>query len=122
VAAAALVVGLVGCGGEGAHVDGLFQVAASPVTLTDESPGLQFFAKTTKDVDIFKVVITAPTGTELLLEGKNNTFYEGQVISLQDDDEAFIWITGQWTFRFVGKLSRGGQESFDVIETVKVSL
>ena len=118
----ALVTALLGCGGEGAHIDGLFNVSAKPVTLDDNSPGLQFFARSTADVDVFKVVVSTPNGEELIIEGNNATVYEGQLIQMQEDDTGFYWIAGQWSFRFVGNLSRGTRASFDVTELVSVGL
>jgi hypothetical protein len=117
----AVAVALLGCGGD-VHMDGLFSVSAMPVTLVDESQGLQFFARTTKDVEIFKVVVTNPQGIVMTLEGNDLLLYEGEVLQLQQEDEAYNWTAGQWSFRFVGNIARGNRESFDTTELFGVGL
>jgi len=60
------------------------------------------------------------TFTELL--GNDSLLLEGDLLQLQQDDEAWVKLSGEWSFRFVGNLAREGGDSFDTTELLTVSM
>jgi hypothetical protein len=89
--------------------------------LNTSSFSLTFFAKCTNDdVKMTKVLITDPDGVSTWTYMLNGTTYvRNQEFGLQDAGHSYDWLTGHWTFEFIGTRVTNG-ESFDITITLFV--
>lgn len=116
-----------GCGGGDSGptapqgpADPSFTISSVNVPLQGGAEGIQFFARSTKDISLIRVNIKNPVGTESIFNVNGNVFLTDELIALQDANVGYVRASGSWTFRFVGN-HEPGKESFDVTQTLNVS-
>ncbi|MFN3595713.1 MAG: hypothetical protein ACK41D_00405 [Rubricoccaceae bacterium] len=97
-----------------------FQIASVVVPLVDGTQGLQFAATPSADVSIIRVDVRNPLGNQIVFSPQNTIVLQNQAFPLQSPNEAYIRVSGTWTFRFVGQLAAGTQQTFDVTTTLNV--
>ena len=99
-----------------------FAIASQVVTLVDNSQGLQFFVTPSKDVTLNLIEIRNPLGQGGAVPIQNLNILGGSSEALQDSDEGFNRVSGDWRFRFRGSSTADGPSAtFDVTTTVSVS-
>ncbi len=98
-----------------------FSIASVVVPFGDGTQGLQFAATPNADVRLIRVDIRNPLGNNRTFSPQNAVQLQGETVALQNDDEAYVRVSGTWNFRFVGARAAGGQETFDVTVPLDVS-
>jgi hypothetical protein len=97
-----------------------FNISSVNVDLQGGAQGIQFFARTNKDISLIRVNIKNPIGNQDVYNVGGNVFLTDEVIALQDANFGYVRVSGTWEFRFVGNLEPGKQ-SFDVTQPLNVS-
>lgn len=97
-----------------------FNIASQTVEFPDGSDGIVFFVLPSEDVVLVRVDIRNPRGQTATFNAGSTTIVQGQEFPLQDANEAYIRISGTWSFTFVGRRAAGDQTSFEVTQTVTV--
>lgn len=99
-----------------------FTITAQPVTLSDGSAGLTFFARcTTDDINLIKVVVGFPDGTSQTYNAGDAAIVENQNFGCQDQGYGYPKLLGTWSFTFVGNKAAGDKSSFNVTTTLNVT-
>lgn len=98
-----------------------FQIASIVVPFGDGTQGLQFAARPSADVSLVRVDITNPVGNSIVFSPQTAIVLSGQAVQLQNANEAYFRVSGNWTFRFVGSRAAGSQATFDVTTSLPVS-
>lgn len=120
---------VVGCGGNGGNNNPVapakdpppaFNMASIKVQCNDGSDCIQFFARPDKDVLLVKVVITPPAGDKITFNFGSATVVANESIGLQNANQAYLRISGEWKFVFTGNLATGDKSSFEVTATISV--
>jgi hypothetical protein len=85
----------------------VFIVTANTVQLQGGGEGLQFYGKcTNEDVNLTKVIITAPISSQMATYDLNNGSYNKNAsFPMQDDLNAYSKEIGTWNFIIVGHLA-----------------
>ena len=98
-----------------------FDIASVVVPVVGGAQGLQFAATPNADVRIVRVDVRNPLGRTEVFSPQEAIILSGQPVTLQNDDEAYPRISGNWSFRFVGTRAAGSLTSFDVTTPLPVS-
>ncbi len=101
-------------------VDPVFTLSSINIELQGGGQGIQFFARSNKDISLIRANIKNPIGNETVFNAGGNVFLTDEVIGLQDPNIGYLRVSGEWTFRFVGN-HEPTKESFDVTQTLNVS-
>jgi hypothetical protein len=97
-----------------------FSISSVNVQLQGGAEGIQFFARTNRDISLIRVNIRNPLGTEQVFNVGGGVFLNDEVIALQNANTGYVRVSGNWSFRFVGN-HEPTKESFDVTQTLSVS-
>lgn len=110
-----------GCKKKSDPVVPTFTVTATTVAITG-GDGLQFYAKCSNvDVKMTKVLITDPIGANTFTYNLNGDYYlQNEIFALQSDTEAYLKLSGTWSFIFVGNLT-SDNSSFSTTVTLNVT-
>jgi hypothetical protein len=97
-----------------------FTITYSIVTLQGGGDGLQFFAKCTNQaVDMDKVTITDPESVIVIYQYSGASYAENELFQMQGTDEAYLKMTGTWSFNLVGtRKTDGAAFAVDVTQSV----
>ncbi len=106
--------------GPGAPDPPAFTLSSLNVGLAGGVSGIQYFARTDKDISLIRVNITNPIGGEQVFNAGGEVFLSNELIGLQEDGTGYVRVSGAWTFRFVGN-HEPTKESFDITQTLSVS-
>jgi hypothetical protein len=98
----------------------VFSISSVNVDLQGGTQGIQFFARSNRDISLIRVNIKNPIGSQEVFNVGGNVFLTDEVIALQDANIGYIRVSGTWEFRFVGN-HEPGKQSFDVTQTLNVS-
>jgi hypothetical protein len=101
-------------------VDPVFTISSINIELQGGAQGIQFFARSNKDISLIRANIKNPIGNETVFNAGGNVFLTDEVIALQEPNIGYLRVSGEWTFRFVGN-HEPTKESFDVTQTLNVS-
>jgi len=96
-----------------------FTLSSVVVQLQGGNEGLQFFARGSVDCTIGRVNLTSPLGDTFVFNGNNNLWLTNELIALQNTNQGYVRVSGNWTFRFTGNHSPGGG-GFDVTQVLSV--
>lgn len=91
-----------------------FSIASTTVQ-EDGLTFVLFWFTPSEDIELGRTEIKNPTGDNFLFSGQNQLFIGGESYYM----DAYLRISGNWTFRFVGK-SSPGDNAFDVRTVVSV--
>jgi hypothetical protein len=106
-----------GCGG----LDDVVYVSAEEIQLPSGSPGLKFWGVPTQDIHLARTEVTPPAGKGTYKGDAGDLFFAaGEKINMQNEGYAWKKRSGQWVFRFEGRLADSG-EAFDITVHVDVS-
>lgn len=97
-----------------------FTLSSVNVQLQGGAEGIQFFARTNKDISLIRVNISTPIGGEQIFNAGGGVFLTDEIIALQNANTGYVRVSGSWSFRFVGN-HEPTKESFDVTQTLNVS-
>lgn len=97
-----------------------FSTASVRVQCADGSDCIQFFARPSKDVIVVRVEITPPAGNKLTFNAGSVTVVSGENVGLQNANNAYFRISGEWKFLFTGTLATGDKSSYEVTGTISV--
>ena len=121
----------VGCGSGGMDededdggmvvVNPTFNVSSINVPLANGLDGIQFFLQPSENVTITEVRVTNPVGGTERFNGNNNVALSGQPFALQNNDQAYTRVSGNWSFEINGAKTTGSRDGFTVTETLSVS-
>lgn len=100
--------------------DPVFTLSSINIELQGGTQGIQFFARSNKDISLIRANIKNPIGNETVFNAGGNVFLTDEVIGLQEPNIGYLRVSGEWTFRFVGN-HEPTKESFDVTRTLNVS-
>ncbi|PAP76135.1 hypothetical protein [Rubrivirga marina] len=98
-----------------------FQIASVVVPFGDGTQGLQFAATPNADVRIVRVDVRNPLGNTTVFSPQESIILSGESVPLQASNEAYVRVSGNWSFRFVGTRAAGSLASFDVTTPLSVS-
>ena len=98
-----------------------FQIASVVVPLVDGTQGLQFAATPSADVRLVRVDVRNPLGQTEVFSPQDAIVLANESVALQAADEAYVRVSGNWSFRFVGARAAGTQETFDVTVPLTVN-
>ena len=98
-----------------------FQIASVVVPFGDGTQGLQFAATPNADIRIVRVDVRNPLGNTTVFSPQESIILSGQSVALQASNEAYVRVSGNWSFRFVGTRAAGSLASFDVTTPLSVS-
>ena len=97
-----------------------FNVISEPAVLNDGSAGILFSAIPDADVILVRVEITNPRNQNQTFNAGSTTVVRNEEFALQDPGTAYVRVSGDWRFTFVGRRATGDGDDFEVIRTVTV--